>query len=165
MTLLWIVAGVSVLAASWSLFFRDFLERQTWPWSQAFFNWLKPIEIRFWRNSKTIFMARLKMIVGALLSLFTQIGTISLEPLVMVFPPERQAFVRILLGLIPLILTVLGVIDEYLRRETTKPIELVAVDASKLPPDTKQALDIAEMAKAEAVAAVVTAQSEGTVQK
>jgi hypothetical protein len=160
---LWIVAGVAVLLALWSLWLRDWLEKKTWPWSQRFFRWLVPWEITLWRNSRTIFMARLKMLTGGALTILAQVGQISFEPLMPFVPEKWHGPVRIAFNMIPMMLTVLGAIDEWLRRDTTKPLDLVAIDLTNIPEHVRAAIVAADNAKRNAVAEVDQGKAEGTV--
>lgn len=155
LTILIIVA----FALLWSLWGRNWLKARGWGWSNRFFAWIEPIEIRLWKNSKTIFVARLKMLSGLLLTVATSAGQIDITPLMPFVPDAWEPFVQILWNLLPLSLTLLGWMDEYLRTQTTEPLEVTAApEAVKAAlPEVKQM----EAAKAEAVAAVEVAKAEG----
>lgn len=159
MRFLFWVAVVVALGLLWSLWGRNWLKARGWGWSNAFFAWIEPIEIRLWKNSKTIFVARLKMLTGLLLTLGTQLGAVDITPLMPFVPDAWEPAVRIVWNFLPLTITVLGWMDESLRKQTTEPLEVVAA-----PEAVKAALpEVQKMeeAKAEAVAAVEVAKAEG----
>lgn len=152
------IAVIVALALVWSLWGRNWLKARDWGWSNAFFAWIEPIEIRLWKNSKTIFIARLKILTGLLLTLGTQLGAVDITPLMPFVPDAWEPVVRIVWNFLPLTITVLGWMDEQLRKETTEPLEVVAT-----PEAVKAALpEVQKMeeAKAEAVAAVEVAKAE-----
>lgn len=154
-TILLIVAALLV----WALWGREWLKSRGWGWSNAFFAWAEPIEIKLWKNSKVIFIARLKMLTGLLLTAGAQAGQINIEPLMPFVPDAWEGAVRVAWNMIPMSLTLLGWMDEYLRKQTTEPLEITAA-----PEAVKAALpEVQQMqaAKAEAVAAVEVAKAEG----
>lgn len=144
------IAVISV----WVMWGRSWMKEQ--PWAQGFFAAIEPYEIAIYKKSQTIFLARLKMFIGVLLTFLTQIGTIDLTPLMPFVPDEWEGTLRAVFNLIPLIITVVGMMDEKLRNTSTKPIEIVALPeavAASMPSVVK-----AEEAKIEAVAVVKEAQ-------
>ena len=127
------------------------------PWAHGFFAFVEPLEIAFYKKSETILFARLKMLTGLILTLLTQIGTIDLAPLMPFVPDQYEGLFKAVFNLLPLTITVIGWMDERLRKSTTKPIELVAVPEATITPEVAETLAVADMAKAEAVAAVKAA--------
>ena len=114
-----------------------------------FFAWFEPYEIRFWRKSETIFKARFLQFVGLLLSFLTFIHSNDLTVLM----PFLPIWAQMLMPLMPLVINLLSSLDEYLRRGTTKPLELVEVP-SDAPPKVAAAVKAAEVSKDKAVAVV-----------
>lgn len=153
---------IIALAMVWSLWGRDWLKNQNWEWSNIFFAWIEPIEIKVWKNSKTIFMARLKMLTGMLLTLATQTGSIDITPLMPIVPDAWESTFRAIWNMLPLTVTLLGWMDEWLRRESTKPLEMVALPENK-PPEVAQAEAKIDAAVAEAKLVVAVAKAEGAV--
>lgn len=152
------MAVIVGLGLVWSLWGRNWLKARNWGWSNAFFAWIEPIEIKLWKNSKTIFIARLKIVTGLLLTLGTNLGAINIEPIMPIVPDAWEPVVRTAWNFLPLTLTLLGWMDEQLRKETTEPLEVVA-----LPEAVKAALpEVQKMeeAKAEAVAAVESVKAQ-----
>lgn len=153
--------GLTVLAAFvalWVTLVRPWLRTKSW--AARFFAWIEPVEIALWRKSETILWARLKMVVGVLLTVLTQIGTLDITPIMPLVPDAYEDLFRTIFGLLPLIITLMGWIDEQLRKDTTKPIEVVAA-----PEAVKAALPevvAAEVANIQAVAAIDVAKAEGT---
>ena len=134
---------------------------KTKAWTAPFFAWVEPIEIALYKKSETILFARLKIVSGLLLTVLTQIGTIDLTPL-MPFVPEKWApYVHIAFNLMPLIISVIGAVDEKLRNGVTKPIELVAVSDKAVAesPKLTEAVAMADATKVEAVQAVAEAKA------
>lgn len=153
------LAVIVALGMLWSLWGRNWLKARGWGWSDAFFVWIEPIEIRLFKNSKTVFIARLKVLTGVLLTAGTNLGAIDIMPLMPLVPDAWEGAVHLAWNMIPLSLSLLGLMDEYLRRQTTEPLEVTAA-----PEAVKAALPEVqkmEQAKTEAVAAVEVAKAEG----
>lgn len=158
MTIFLIVLAVLAASLLWyALVGREWLK--TKPWAQGFFEWAEPIEIALFKKSETILFARLKVVTGFILTILTQIGAINLAPFMPFVPEKYQTWVTIAVNCIPMLLSIIGVIDEWLRNRTTKPIELVAVPEATAPPEVKAAIAQADAAKAEAVAVVQEAKA------
>jgi hypothetical protein len=121
-----ILAAISVAVVLWyALGGLAWLKSK--PRAQKFFAAVEPFEIAQYKKSETILLARLKMLLGATLAVLTSLGQIDLTPIMLFVPAERQDVVRALFNLLPLIITLVGLMDGRLRRRTTKPIELVAI--------------------------------------
>lgn len=151
---------VVAIALLWSLWGRGWLKSRGWRWSDAFFAWIEPIEIALYKNSKVIFIARLKMLTGLLLTMGTQLGSVDITPLMPFVPDGWEPLIRVFWNMIPLALTLVGWMDEHLRKQTTEPLEVTAAPAAvkaALPEVQKM-----EEAKVEAVAAVEVAKAEAT---
>jgi hypothetical protein len=131
---------------------------RTWlkskPWTQGFFAWIEPIEIALYKKSETILLARAKVFIGVLLTVLTYLGTIDLTPLMPFVPDKYEAYVHAAFNLIPLTLSLLGLVDERLRNQTTQPIEITAVPEKDMTPRVKEAIAMADSTKIEAVAVV-----------
>lgn len=150
---------ITALVVLWVMVVRQWLRKQDWAWSKAFFAWIEPLETALWKKSETIFFARFKMLIGLLLTAMTQIGAIDITPLMPFVPDEWEGAFRVVWNMIPLTITLLGWIDEQLRKDVTTPLEVVAA-----PEAVKAALPEVqkmETAKAEAVEAVKEAKAEG----
>lgn len=134
---------------------------KTKPWAQGFFAWVEPIEIALYKKSETILWARLKMLVGVTLTLLTQFGAIDITPIMPLVPDDWANYVRTAFGLLPLAITLMGMIDEKLRNATTAPIELTALPDKVVAenPKVAEAVAMADSTKTEAVAAVVAAKA------
>lgn len=149
--ILWLAIAIAVLVL-WSLWGRDWLKSRNWRWSNAFFAWIEPLEIKLWKNSKTIFIARLKMLTGMLLTLGAQTGKIDITPIMPLVPERWRGSASFAWNLLPLALTIMGWLDEKLRNDTTLPIEVVAApEAVKAALPEVQHIEEAKVAAVEAV--------------
>lgn len=118
-------------------------------WGQRFLDWIEPVEIALFKKSETILFARLQQALGLVLTALTFLGTIDLTSFkAMVNPKWGWLF-----DCIPMAVTILGLISEYLRNRTTKPVEVVAAPAT-ISPEAAAVVAAAENANAEAVAVV-----------
>lgn len=132
---------------------RPWLKEQ--PWAAPFFKFMEPIEIKLFKKSETILFARLKVLVGVLLTLLTTLGSVDLSLILPLLPQEHRGIAQAIINLMPMIISVMGLMDERLRNTTTKPIEMVALPENKpLPLDVVIAVEAANQAKAEAVAVI-----------
>lgn len=149
-----ILIGLLIFAAVvmvYALWLRDWLKTQ--PWAAGFFALIEPIERVLYKKSETILWARLKIVTGVILSVLTYAGTIDLTPLMPFVPDKYEGIVRAAFNLLPLIISLVGMVDEKLRNQTTLPIEVVALP-SMVAPDVAAAVIVAKMAATDAVAAV-----------
>lgn len=128
------------------------------PWSAGFFRIVEPIEIALYKKSETILFARLLSVLGGALTILTQLGEINLSPIIPFVPEKYQSLVTLLVNCLPLLITAMGAIVEWLRKRTTAPLELVAVPTTA-PPDVKAAIAESEAAKADAVAVATAAKA------
>lgn len=147
-----VLAVLTGLLLWYALQGREWLKSKSW--AQGFFAWVEPIEILLFKKSETILFARLKVVVGAVLTLLTQIGSIDLTPIMPFVPEKYQPYVNFAINLVPLAISAMGFLDERLRYTVTKPVELVAVAEKDMPPEVADALGTADAAKVDAVAAV-----------
>jgi len=159
MTLLLIVLFIIAIIVLYAVWVRTWLKSKSW--TQGFFAAIEPIEIFLYSKSETILFARLKVVVGLLLSALTSLGEINLTPLMPFVPDKYQFYVNAAVNLLPLAISVVGVLDEKLRNGTTKPIELVAVPDKVVAetPKLAEAVAMADATKVEAVAAVQEAKA------
>jgi len=144
-----------LLSRLYAIWLRPWLKQKAW--AKPFFDWIEPIEIALFKKSETILFARLQVFIGLLLTFLTQAGQIDLTPIMPLVPDQYESYLRIAFNLIPLTLSALGAINEWLRNRVTKPIELVAVKESAVPEDVKAAIALADAAKEQAVESVKAA--------
>lgn len=150
------LAVVTALIALYVVWLRPLMKAT--PWGQVFLAKAEPIERTLWKNSETIFFARTKIVVGALLATMSTLGTIDLTPLMPFVPDAYEPMVKAAFNLMPLLITIVGFVDEKLRRDTTKPLEIVAM-RTDAPVEVKIAAAQAEAANANAVATVEAAKA------
>lgn len=160
--IIWTFAFVFAVLAFWAVWGREWLKKK--PWAHGFFQMIEPVELYLWRKSETILFARLKTVVGVWLTVLAQFGQIDFAPLMPLIPERYRGVFTFVVNTIPLSLTILGLFDEKLRRETTKPLELVALKEEDVPLEIREAIIAAELAKRQAVAEVVTAKAIGEIQ-
>ena len=131
------------------------------PWAAGFFAAVEPIEILLYRKSETILWARLKMLVGVVLTVLIYLGSLDLTPIMPFVPQKYHALVQALYNLLPMLITLVGMADEKLRNTSTKPIELVALPDKLVTanPGVAAAVAVADASKAEAVAAAAEAKA------
>jgi hypothetical protein len=155
MMLLLAIGLPTLLILAYVLGGREWLKRK--PWAQGAFAKIEPLEITLWRKSETILWARFQQLLGVILTLLMGIGTLDLSPLFPLLPDQYKW----LPSLLPLILTVLGRVEEWNRTHTTKPVELVEVP-DKVSPGVAAALQEAETTKENAVVAVEAAERQAS---
>jgi hypothetical protein len=148
------IFALSLLLTWYALWGRAWLK--TKPWAQPFFDWIEPVELALYKKSETILFARMKMVTGLLLAALTNIGTIDLTPIMPFVPEKYQGWLHVAFNLAPLMLSIVGWMDEKLRNRTTLPIEVVAVPDKVMAenPVVADAVAKAQDAKVEAVAVV-----------
>jgi hypothetical protein len=152
--LIWLAALTAAIAL-WVALIRPWLCQQ-W-WAKPFFNYIEPFERFAYLKSESILWARTKQLVGVLLTVLTQLGAIDITPLLPVIPDQYDAWILVGWNMLPMVIAVVGWLDERMRsKDTTKPIELVAVSDKILAanPGVAEKVAAAEVAKVEAVEAV-----------
>lgn len=155
-----ILAALAAALLIYAVWGRPWLKSK--PWAAGFFAAIEPLELALWKKSETILFARLKMAIGAVLMCLAWMGDIDLTPIMPLVPAQYQAYVHTFVNMLPLLITVVGWMDEQLRKTTTKPLEVVALPDA-LPADVADAVAKAEAAKFEAVAVAVEAKQAGTL--
>lgn len=147
-----ILAIITALLLWYALQGRDWLKAK--PWAQPFFAWVEPIEIKLFKKSETILFARSLSLLGGVLTFLTYIGNINLSPIIPFVPEKYQTIVNVAVESLPLLISVIGGMVEWLRNRTTKPIELVAVAEKDITPQVARAMAFADATKDDAVAKV-----------
>ena len=149
-----LIVAVLLVYALWG---RDWLRRRES--AQPFFAWIEPIEIALFKKSPTILFARLKIATGLILTYLTTIGDIDLTPLMPFVPEKYQGWMHGAINALPLLISIVGWLDEQMRKKTTLPIELVSVPEKDMTPAVASAIVAADVAKVEAVTAVEAAKA------
>jgi hypothetical protein len=144
----WVLAGLLLLGFLYAAGGRDYLKQQLW--TQSFYNWIEPTEIRLFGKSHTLLKARLQMLTGLLLTFATQLGSLDITPLMPLVPDDWEPAVRVCWNMLPLVITIFGWWDEHLRKTTNLPAEIVAVPEAKVTPEMAAVVDKVKEAVAEA---------------
>jgi hypothetical protein len=159
MTILILAAAFVAFLLWYALHGRDWLKQQ--PFAQGFFEFVEPIEILLFKKSETILFARTLSGLGVVLTFLQQFDGINLAPILPLVPEAWQGVVTIAAGCLPLVISLLGMVVEWLRNRTTKPIELVAVPDKVVAenPAVAKAVAQAEVSKDAAVAVAAEAKA------
>ena len=149
--LIWTLLIITVLIVLWVTVVRPLIRNK--PFAKPFFDWIEPYERALYKKSEAIAWARFQQFIGILITLLAAIGALDVSIVVPVVPESVQPYV-------PLTITISGFIAEQLRRDTTKPLEVVAAPAT---PAVEAAVAKVDEANKEAkvVAASETARKEG----
>lgn len=98
------------------------------PWAQGFFAWIEPIEIALYKKSETILVGRLMWVGGFFVTAYDSLATFL--PSLDLTPITNRVLSWVSDDLRPLIVsaavTGIGLLINWLRKRTTKPIEAVA---------------------------------------
>jgi hypothetical protein len=120
------LAIFTAFVAVWVTWLRPWLLCQ--PWAEGFFRSIEPFERIFYRKSETVLWARTKVFIGGVLTMLTQLQAIDITPLLPLIPDAYETWVVVGWNAMPMAISVVGFIDEYMRvKDTTKPIEVVDV--------------------------------------
>lgn len=159
--LLGITLAVTVAFILWyALRGRAWLKEQSW--AQGFFAWIEPIEIGLYQKSETILVGRLLWLGGLFVTFYDGMAvfvqSLDLTPLTtrafdfLHVPPDMRGMV------VTALVTGLGYLINWMRKRTTKPVELVALPDKVVAenPKVAEAVAMADATKTEAVAVVAT---------
>lgn len=136
---------------------RDWLKRQSW--AEGFFAVVEPVEILLFKKSETILVARTLSGLGVMLTGLQQLNGIDVTPILPFMPEKYQPFVLFAVNSLPMLLTGLGALVEWLRNRTTKPLELVAVAEADITPEVARVIATADAVKVKAVELVTEAKA------
>lgn len=153
-----VIAALLIVYAMWG---REWLKKQ--PWTAGFFTWIEPFEVALFKKSETILVGRLLWVGGLLVTLYdfaaVFVSSLDLTPVTtrlfdfLHVPPDMRSVA------VTAFITALGYLINWLRKRTTKPLEVVAVASKDLTREAAQAIAVAEVAKQDAVAAVNDAKA------
>jgi len=153
MRLIFTLAVITALVIVWVTLLRPWLRRQLW--ACDFFASIEPYELWIYEKSESILWARWQQFLGLVLVLTGLFGGIDYTPLSILTPDWLDP----LLPGIPLVLNIAGTVAERLRRDTTKPLDVVALPQDK-PPEVAQAVARVEVSNALATAIIERAKDE-----
>lgn len=144
------------------------LEGRAWlktkRWADRFFALIEPLELKLYQKSETLLAGRLLSIGGFIVSAYDAVAL--MLPQLNLTPVTNRLLANVpedLRGtVISGVLMALGLLISWLRKRTTKPLEMVALP-DELPPAVAAKVELAEQLKEEAVAAVQDARAEGAV--
>lgn len=159
MTVLIILAVITALLLWYAIAGRTWLK--TKPWAEGFFAFVEPVEILLFKKSETILFARSLTGLGAILTFLQNFNGVDLTPILPLVPEKYQFYLKTGVNSLPMIISLLGMIVEWLRNRTTKPLELVAVPDQVVAesPKLTEAVAMADATKNEAVQAVADAKA------
>lgn len=130
---------------------------KTKPWAQSFFTKIEPVEITLWKKSETILWARMQQSVGVVTYCLHLVGVVDFSPFVSFLPPKYQPWV---IAAPAMAVSLNGLICEIQRRDTTKPLALVALPDKNVPLVVQEAVAAAEVTKNEAVVLATAVESK-----
>lgn len=149
-----ILFGMLILTAlivAYILVVRPWLRKR--PWAAGFFALIEPVELTLWNKSESILWARTQMVWGVVLLVAGHIFSIDISIFGTVIPEWMQPWW-------PIIITAYGIIGEWLRRDTTKPLAVVAIPQDA-PLAVTNAVARAEVANDTAVAVAKASAAAG----
>lgn len=150
MKLLAVFLVLTAFVALYVVWLRPWLRDK--PWAAGFFAKIESVEILFYKKSESILWARFLQLMGAVLAALASLGSLDLTPL-FPFLPDKYKWVP---GALPLVVTVAGWMQEKMRKDTSKPLEVVAMPES---PAKAEVVEKIEEANAEGkIAAVIEAE-------
>lgn len=158
MKLLITLGILTLLVALYVTLIRPVLRQSEW--AKPFFAhpWVEWLEINLWAKSEAILWARWQQFLGLVLTATGFLGGIDYTVLALLTPDWIDPY----LPLIPFVLNITGTIAEALRRDTTKPLAVVALPEVK-PPEVAAVVARVEAVNAAATVAVEVAKAEGKV--
>lgn len=144
-TVLVVLAVLSVALAIYVVWLRPYMK--TTSWGKQFLDSIEPMERRLWWKSETMLWVRFKVLLGSALTVLVGVDWNSVSPL---FPEKYRP---LLLALPTIFIAIDGLMGEKMRRDTSKPLEIVAM-RTDAPAEVKQAAAQVAVATAEVVETV-----------
>lgn len=161
-TIFIVVLLIVVVLLSYALWGRAWLVKQ--PWAQGFFAWIEPIETALFKKSETILVGRLTWLGGLIVTAYDTVAvfvtSLDLTPITTritaSIPPDLRPLA------ISSFVFALGLVISWLRKRTSKPLEIVALPINS-PPEVAIPAEQAVAANAQAVATIQAAKAAGAV--
>lgn len=148
-----VVALIVALLFIYALVLRPWLKVQ--PWAAGFFAYIDRIELALFKKSETVLVGRLLWVGSGIVTLYDTAGvffsSLDLTPIqTRVFdalhvPADLRGTV------LSAFVAALGFMMVYLRKQVTKPLELVAVADKDVTPKVAEAIAMADATAKEAV--------------
>lgn len=145
-----VLVALVVIVALWAAIIRPWLRKQAW--AQRFFDIIEPIERNLWLKSESILWARTLMFVGTALTALANFDPTVLDtlmPFATLLPESWQPYAQGIIKVLPMVITLAGIMNERLRRDTTKPLAVVALSPDA-PPAAVAAAEHADAAAQQA---------------
>ncbi len=147
-----VLAALAAVLLLYVMWLRKWLKTQRW--ADGFFAVIEPFEIALFKKSETILVSRALWIGSTLVTAYdalavfaTQLDLTPLTARVLKDIPEDMR------GLvISALIAGLGLLIGWLRKRTTKPLEIVELSDANMTPKVAAAVAVAEASKVEAVA-------------
>ena len=117
MNLLAFLIGLTAFVALYVVWLRPWLRGTSW--AQGFFARIESAEIALWQKSESILWARFLQAVGLVVPLLQFVGAVDITPYLAIVPEGYAPYLL-------LFVFVAGQIGERLRKDTTKPLNVVA---------------------------------------
>lgn len=150
MTLLITIAVITVLLALYVVWLRPWMRNTTW--GKNLLGYIEPMERLLWWKSESLLWSRFKVFLGTALTVLVGIDWNSVSP---IFPEKYRPF---LVALPTLFVALDGLMGEPLRRDISKPLEIVAM-RTDAPAEVKAAAAEVAVKSAEVVEAVKEAEA------
>lgn len=144
------ILSIAAFVASYVVWIRPWL--RTKEWAHGFFRLIEPVEILLWKKSESILWARFLQLIGLLVPALQFIGAIDVTPYLAIIPEGYGPYCM-------LAVFVAGQVGEALRKDTTKPLESVALPEAAVTPAVERAEQKADAANANLVVAVEIAKA------
>lgn len=142
--------ALTAFVALYVVWLRPWLRSQ--PWAEGFFQRIEPLEIMLYRKSESLLWSRFLVFLGAFVPFLQFVGAFDITPFMAFIPYEYQPYLMAAVA-------VCGFIGEQLRKDTTKPLEVVELP-THVPVEVAVAVQKAEDANATAVAVVAAEKEE-----
>jgi hypothetical protein len=146
---------LAILVAVYALWGRQKLKSLHWPPVERFFAWIEPIELALYKKSETVLLGRLLSFGGLFVTAYDTVAvfasSLDLTPITTRVMDLAQIPADMRGLAVTAFIALLGRAVTWLRAQTTKPLELVAVPEAKLSTAASAAIAQADAAKDQAV--------------
>jgi hypothetical protein len=144
---------VTMLVALYVIWLRPWLRDKEW--AAGFFAWIEPAERLLFKKSESILWARFLKVIGLGVPFLQAVGAVDITPYMAIIPEGYGPYLLLLIF-------VAGQMGEWLRKDTTQPLEIVAIP-DNAPPEVKRAAEDVKIQNEISVAKVEDAKAEGTM--
>ncbi len=144
---------ITAVIAVYVVLLRPWMRKREW--AQGYFRVVEPVELWLYGKSETLLWSRFLVLIGMVPGFLSAFAGFDFSPFIEWVPDKYRPWLF-------LAVTVAGVMGEALRRDTTKPLDEVALP-DPAPIEVERAVEAADLKRDVASVVIEEAKKDGTI--